>query len=49
MVYRSAWLKVITRRLLRALLNNQPMGFWWPAVIVNDAKRRGIRVAANPS
>lgn len=26
------------------LLNNQPMGFWTPAVLINDAKRHGIPV-----
>lgn len=27
-----------------ALLNNQPMGFYGPSVIVNDAKRHGVRI-----
>ena len=27
-----------------ALLNNQPMGFYHPAVLVKDAQRRGLRV-----
>ncbi len=27
-----------------ALLNNQPMGFYSPATIVNDAKRHGLKV-----
>jgi error-prone DNA polymerase len=29
-----------------ALLNNQPMGFYSPAVLVDDAKRHGLRVKA---
>jgi len=45
LVYQSAWLK---RRhpapFYAALLNNQPMGFWSPAVIVNDARRSGIEI-----
>src|SRR5262249_41123259 len=27
-----------------AVLNEQPMGFWSPAVIVNDARRHGVTV-----
>jgi error-prone DNA polymerase len=30
--------------LLTALLNNQPMGFWPPTVLVRDARRHGVRV-----
>jgi error-prone DNA polymerase len=45
LVYQSAWLKRYhPQAFYAALLNNQPMGFWSPAVIVNDAKRRGIDV-----
>ena len=29
-----------------ALLNNQPMGFYSPAVLVDDAERHGLRVKA---
>ena len=31
--------------LLVALLNNQPMSFWPPAVLVRDARRHGVRVS----
>ena len=27
-----------------AIFNNQPMGFYWPAVLVKDAQRHGLRV-----
>jgi error-prone DNA polymerase len=44
-VYRSAWLKRYhPAAFAAALLNNQPMGFWSRAVIVNDAKRHDITV-----
>lgn len=26
------------------LLNNQPMGFWNPAILLGDARRHGIKV-----
>jgi len=43
LVYQSAWLKrYYPAAFYAALLNNQPMGFWSPAVIVNDAKRHGV-------
>lgn len=42
-VYQSAWLKRYhPLPFYLALLNNQPMGFWSPAVLVNDARRHGI-------
>jgi error-prone DNA polymerase len=45
LVYRSAWLKVYhPAAFYAALLNHQPMGFWPPAVVVNDAKRHAIQV-----
>jgi error-prone DNA polymerase len=45
LVYRSAWLKHYhPAAFYVALLNNQPMGFWSPAVIVRDAKRHGIDI-----
>ncbi len=45
LVYRSAWLKVYhPQAFFVALLNNQPMGFWTPAVLINDARRRRIEV-----
>ncbi|MEO8609558.1 MAG: error-prone DNA polymerase [Chloroflexota bacterium] len=45
LVWESAWLKYYhPAAFYTALLNNQPMGFWSPAVIVNDARRHGIRI-----
>ncbi len=45
LVYQSAWLKVYhPAAFYAALLNHQPMGFWSPAVIVNDARRHELRV-----
>jgi len=45
LVYQSAWLKRYhPQAFYTALLNHQPMGFWSPAVIVNDARRHGIPV-----
>jgi error-prone DNA polymerase len=44
LVYQSAWLKRYhPAALFAALLNHQPMGFWSPAVLVNDARRHGVR------
>ncbi len=43
--YQSAWLKRYhPLEFYCALLNNQPMGFYTPEVIVRDAKRHGIEV-----
>ncbi|MDH4299475.1 MAG: error-prone DNA polymerase [Dehalococcoidia bacterium] len=43
--YQSAWLKrYYPVEFYCALLNNQPMGFYWPEVIVRDAKRHGVEV-----
>ena len=45
LVYQSAWLKCYyPAAFYAALLNNQPMGFWSPAVLVGDARRHAIRV-----
>jgi error-prone DNA polymerase len=45
LVYQSAWLKCHhPLAFYTALLNHQPMGFWSPSVLVNDAKRHGLRV-----
>ncbi len=45
LVYQSAWLKhYYPAYFYTALLNNQPMGFWSPAVIANDARHHGIAV-----
>ena len=44
-VYQSAWLKRYhPAAFLVALLNNQPMGFWPPAILVRDAQRHGVGV-----
>ncbi len=44
-VYQSAWLKRYHPiPFYVALLNNQPMGFWGPAVLVNDARRHGVAI-----
>lgn len=43
LVYQSAYLKYYWPAEFGAsLLNSQPMGFWSPAVIVNDLRRHGI-------
>ena len=45
LAYQSCWLKhYYPAEFLCALLNNQPMGFYAPHVLINDAKRHGIRV-----
>jgi len=45
LVYQSAWLKRYhPAPFYAALLNNQPMGFWSPAVLVGDARRHGLDV-----
>src|ERR1700740_506834 len=44
--YASAYLKVyFLAAFTCGLLNNQPMGFYAPAVLVKDAQRHGLRVA----
>lgn len=43
--YASAYLKVkYLAAFTCAILNNQPMGFYAPAVLVKDAQRHGLRV-----
>ncbi|EQD59637.1 error-prone DNA polymerase, partial [mine drainage metagenome] len=43
--YETAWLKRYhPAPFLAALLNHQPMGFYHPSVLVEDAKRRGVTV-----
>jgi error-prone DNA polymerase len=43
--YQTLWLKAhYPMEFTCALLNHQPMGFYAPDVVVNDAKRRGIHV-----
>jgi error-prone DNA polymerase len=45
LVYQSGWLKHYHPAAFYAgLLNNQPMGFWSPAVLVHDAQRHGVTV-----
>ena len=42
--YASAWLKVHRpQEFYTALLNCQPMGFYSPATLVRDGRRRGVR------
>lgn len=42
--YQSSWLKrYYPAEFCCSLLNNQPMGFYPPHVLINDAKRHGIR------
>ena len=44
-VYVSCWLKrYFPDVFLAALLNAQPMGFYAPGTLVEDARRRGVRV-----
>ncbi len=43
--YDTAWLKrYYPAHYTVGVLNNQPMGFYSPAVVINDAKRHGIKV-----
>ena len=45
LVYASAWFKrFYPAAFCAALLNSQPMGFWSPHSLVQDAKRHGIQV-----
>lgn len=45
LVYVSAWIKrYYPAAFLAALLNSQPMGFYAPAQLVEDAKRHGVEV-----
>ena len=45
LVYVSAWLKThYPAAFLCGLLNSQPMGFYLPAQLVQDAQRRGVEV-----
>lgn len=44
-VYASAYFKVrYLAAFTCAILNNQPMGFYAPAVLIKDAKRHGLRI-----
>jgi error-prone DNA polymerase len=43
--YETAWLRLYHHpAYLVGLLNHQPMGFYHPSVLVDDAKRRGVKV-----
>jgi error-prone DNA polymerase len=45
LVYVSAWLKCHEPAIfLAALLNSQPMGFYTPSQLIQDAKRFGVKV-----
>src|SRR6202000_1712566 len=44
LAYASCWLKVHRApEFSCALLNNQPMGFYSPATLIKDARRRGVQ------
>ena len=46
LVYVSAWIKKHEpAAFLAALLNSQPMGFYGPSQLVQDARRHGVRVS----
>ncbi len=46
LAYQSCWLKhYYPAEFLCALLNNQPMGFYAPHVLINDARHAGLRIA----
>jgi error-prone DNA polymerase len=43
--YASAWLRTYyPAEFACAILNNEPMGFYTPRLVVNDARRHGIRI-----
>ncbi len=45
--YASAWLRTyFPAELTCAILNNEPMGFYTPRLVVNDARRHGIGLLA---
>lgn len=45
LAYQSSWLKChYPAEFVCALLNNQPMGFYPPHVLTNDAKRHNVRI-----
>ena len=45
LAYASAYLKChYLAAFTSAMLNNQPMGFYSPAILINDARRHGLRV-----
>ncbi len=45
LVYISSWLKChYSAAFYAALINSQPMGFYSPSQLIQDAKRRGIKI-----
>src|SRR5262249_56723120 len=45
LAYQSAWLRhYYGAEYYAALLNNQPMGFYAPHVLIGDARRHGLQV-----
>ncbi len=45
--YASAWLRTYyPAEFACAILNHEPMGFYTPRLVVNDARRHGIRILA---
>lgn len=45
LVYASAWLKVhYPAELAAALINSQPMGFYSPSTLLQDAQRHGVQL-----
>jgi error-prone DNA polymerase len=45
LAYESSWLKLYYPvEFVCALLNNQPMGFYSPEVIIGDARRHGVEI-----
>ncbi|HXI39219.1 MAG TPA: error-prone DNA polymerase [Bryobacteraceae bacterium] len=45
LAYASGYLKChYLAAFMAAMLNNQPMGFYAPAILLNDARRHGLRV-----
>lgn len=46
LVYASAWMKVFhPEHFYASILASQPMGFYSPASLIEDAKRHGVKVA----
>lgn len=46
LVYASAWLKVFyPEHFYASILSSQPMGFYSPASLIEDARRHGVRVS----
>ena len=41
---RALWLRLLPRRVPRAILNAQPMGFYPVSTLIHDAKAHGVEV-----